>query len=151
MQNFSTMRHIVRGASQKTSGGGRIDPLLPGRGLSRCKFSLALSDHQFGFKEGHSTDMVVYALKELVDYYLRNRSSVFICFIDLDARKAFDRVNHWTLFETLIRRGVNVDIVRLLLMWYEPKVSCTLGKSPGGRVSCNEWCKARWNIITLFV
>ena len=85
--------------------------------LNRCKVSLATSDHQFGFKEGHSTDMAVYALKEVVDYYLRNRSSVFVCF--MDARKAFDRVNHWTLFEKLIRRGVNVDVVRLLSTWYE--------------------------------
>ena len=85
--------------------------------LNRCKLKLATGDHQFGFKEKHSTDMAVYAFKEIVDHYLRNRSPVFVCF--LDARKAFDRVNHWTLFNKLLRRGVNADIVQLLVKWYE--------------------------------
>ena len=85
--------------------------------LNRCKLKLATGDHQFGFKEKHSTDMAVYAFKEIVDHYLRNRSPVFVCF--LDARKAFDRVNHWTLFNKLLRREVNADIVQLLVKWYE--------------------------------
>ena len=83
--------------------------------LTRCKASLLTSDHQFGFKEGHSTDMAVYALKEIVDHYLRNRSAVFVCF--LDARKAFDRVNHWTLFDKLLSRGMDNSLVRLLVRW----------------------------------
>ena len=84
--------------------------------LNRCRASLVTSDHQFGFKQRHSTDMAVYALKEIVDYYLRNRSPVFVCF--LDARKAFDRVNHWTLFHKLIKRGMNPCLVQLLVAWY---------------------------------
>ena len=56
--------------------------------------------------------MAVYVFKEIVDYYLRNRSSVFVCF--LDARKAFDRVNHWTMFKKLLRRGMDPNIVKLL-------------------------------------
>ena len=54
-------------------------------------------------------------LRKLFDHYLRNRSPVFVCF--LDARKAFDQVNHWTLFEKLIRQGVDLGIVRLLVSW----------------------------------
>ena len=67
--------------------------------LNRCSVQLGTGHHQFGFKENHSTDMAIYALKEITDYYLRNSSPVFICY--LDARKAFDRVNHWTLFEKI--------------------------------------------------
>ena len=84
--------------------------------LKRCRLGLVTSDHQFGFKNGHSTDMAVFAFKEIVDHYLRNSSPVFICF--LDARKAFDRVNHWTLFDKLLRRGVAASIVQLLASWY---------------------------------
>ena len=84
--------------------------------LNRCRLNLDTGDHQFGFKERHSTDMVVYAFKEITDYYLRNRSPVFVCF--LDARKAFDRVNHWTLFDKLIYRGMYASVVRLLVTWY---------------------------------
>ena len=85
--------------------------------LNRCRSNLATGDHQFGFKERHSTDMAVYSFKEIADHYLRNRSAVFVCF--LDARKAFDRVNHWKLFEKLLCRGMDPSIVQLLVSWYE--------------------------------
>ena len=60
--------------------------------------------------------MAIYALKEITDYYLRNNSPVFICF--LDARKAFDRVNHWKLFDKLLDRGMDPHLVNLLRIWY---------------------------------
>ena len=84
--------------------------------LKRCKSDLETSHHQFGFKDGHSTDMAVYSFKEIVDHYLRNNSPVFVWF--LGARKAFDRVNHWTMFDKLIRKGIDAGIVRLLVSWY---------------------------------
>ena len=45
--------------------------------LNRCSVQLRTGHHQFGFKEHHSTDMAIYALKEITDYYLRNGSPVF--------------------------------------------------------------------------
>ena len=36
----------------------------------------------------------------------------------MDASKAFDRVNHWTLFKQLINRGMPDVFVRLLVYWY---------------------------------
>ena len=35
-------------------------------------------------------------------YYTERGSPVFTCF--LDASKAFDRINHWTLFRKMIDR-----------------------------------------------
>jgi hypothetical protein len=64
--------------------------------LCRIENVLSTSDHQFGFKSKHSTDQCVYALKGIVQYYMQNNSPVYVCF--LDASKAFDRINHWTLF-----------------------------------------------------
>ena len=45
-----------------------------------------------------------------------------MCFID--ARKAFDRINHWTLFDKLLCKGVDPDIVRLLVSWYGSQQFC---------------------------
>ena len=39
-----------------------------------------------------------------------------MCF--LDAKKAFDRVNHWTLAKKLLDRNVSLHIVKLFIFWY---------------------------------
>ena len=41
---------------------------------------------------------------------------VYSCF--LYASKAYDRVNHWTLFKKLLKRSISVIIIRILRFWY---------------------------------
>jgi hypothetical protein len=77
---------------------------------------LHTQSNQFGFKKKHGTDQCVFVLKEIVEYYVSANSPVFICY--LDASKAFDRLNHWMLFNTLIHRHVPLLIVRILMYWY---------------------------------
>ena len=85
--------------------------------IERCKESIESSDHQFAYKSGHATDTCIFVFKQVVDYYIRNGSPAFVCF--LDASKAFDRVNHWTLYRKLIERKTPLHIVRLLVKWYD--------------------------------
>ena len=67
------------------------------------------ADSQFGFKQGHETEMAVFALKQTVDFYHNQDTYVHMCF--LDAKKAFDKVYHWTLAKKLLERNVPLHIV----------------------------------------
>uniref|UniRef100_A0ABM0LV55 RNA-directed DNA polymerase from mobile element jockey-like n=1 Tax=Saccoglossus kowalevskii TaxID=10224 RepID=A0ABM0LV55_SACKO len=90
--------------------------------LNRIEKFIETSDFQFGFKRKHSTEMCIFVVKEIVDFYKSHNSPVFACF--MDATKAFDRVNHWKLFKKLLDRGMPVFIVRCLLHWYRGQTFC---------------------------
>ena len=76
---------------------------------------LVTSDNQFGFKRKHATDLCIYTVKSVIKYYNYFSSPVYTCF--LGASKAFDRVNHWTLFKKLLIKVCQ-------LFWLE---SCVFG------------------------
>ena len=84
--------------------------------LDKCEQYLSTSDNQFGFKKGHSTELCIFSLKEIVNYYNSHGSPVFICFLDI--RKAFDRVNYSKLFKKMIARSVPIYLVKLIAFWY---------------------------------
>jgi hypothetical protein len=84
--------------------------------LQRFEEKLYTADAQFGFKPDHSTETCIYVLNEVLNLYISRGSPVVICF--MDASKAFDRVNHWTLHHKLLKRGVPIYLVCLLVNWY---------------------------------
>ena len=84
--------------------------------LSKCEDLLSTTDNQFGFKRSHSTDLCIYSLKEIINYYNSQGSPVFLCYLDI--RKAFDRVNHTILFKKLIERSVPIYLVKFIAFWY---------------------------------
>ena len=54
-----------------------------------------------------------HVVKSVIKYYNLHNSPVHTCFID--ASKAYDRVNHWTLFKKLLDRSVHILVVRMLM------------------------------------
>ena len=65
--------------------------------------------------------LVEVIILDRIEMYKLN-GSVFVCF--LDASKAFDRVNHTTLFKQLGARGVPGYILRILIYWYKNQDMC---------------------------
>ena len=61
-------------------------------------------------------------MTEVIEFYKSQSSPVYVCF--MDASKAFDRVNHWTLFKKLIDRAMPDVFVRLLVYWYRTQNAC---------------------------
>ena len=72
--------------------------------------------NQFGFKKGHSTEMCIYVLKEMIEFYKSCNTSVFVTF--LDASKAYDKIDHWLLYDKLLHNDVPIFIVKILVYWY---------------------------------
>ena len=60
--------------------------------------------------------MAIFALNQTVDFYRNQDTPVYMCF--LDAKKAFYRINHWTLAKKLLERNVTLYIVKLFILWY---------------------------------
>ena len=97
---------IVKDKTADISDKGNYRPIALASVISKV-FEMALlvnlqkylysSDYQFGFKPKHSTDLCIYTLTEVIAFYKSQSSSVYVCF--MDASKAFDRVNYWTLFK----------------------------------------------------
>ena len=66
--------------------------------------------------------MCIFTVKSVIKYYTEQNTAVYTYL--LDARKAFDRVNHWTLFAKLIDSQAPLLIVRVLLFWYQMQNVC---------------------------
>ena len=90
--------------------------------MRKVETQLITSDNQFGFKREHGTDLCIFTVKSVIKYYNLHSSPVYTCF--LDASKAYDRVNHWTLFRKLLNRSIHILIVRMLMYWYTKQELC---------------------------
>ena len=102
--------------------------------LEILEMYLVTHDQQFCFKSKHATDMCIFIVKSIIKYYAEQNTPVYTCF--LDSSKAFNRVNHWTLFHKLINCKIPLIIVRLLIFWYQTQlVSIKWGKSTSDYVS----------------
>ena len=74
------------------------------------------SDLQFGFKAKVGCADALYTLKSVVDYYVRNGSTVTLT--ALDVSKAFDKVSHFALFSKLMEMNAPRCLINVLICWY---------------------------------
>ena len=100
-------------------------PITLASTLSKVLEHIILLQHQhifqsnhlrFGFKAKSSTTLCTALMKMVISRYINSGSNVFGCY--LDASKAFDKVDHYLLFQKLERRGVPPAILNFLLSLY---------------------------------
>ena len=90
--------------------------------LDRFSVYLTTSDHQFGFKKNLSCRHAIYCVRNVVEKFVKNGSTVSVCTLDLS--KAFDRMNHYALFVKLMERKFPSELLAILEMWFNKSVSC---------------------------
>ncbi len=71
---------------------------------------------QFAYKAKSSTLMCTSTIIEIINHYICGGGSIYMCM--LDASKAFDRVDHYTLFKKLRVRNMCPMILRFLMQSY---------------------------------
>ena len=77
---------------------------------------------QFGFKQNFGCAEALFALKTTINHFIANGSSVFAASLDLS--KAFDRVDHFKLYNSMLSTGIQVYVVNVICNWYNiPLVS----------------------------
>ena len=80
------------------------------------------SDHQFGFKKHTSSMHAIYCVRNVVESFTNNGSTVNVCALDLS--KAFDRMNHYALLIKLIERKLPNKLLSILESWFSVSVTC---------------------------
>ena len=132
---------IIKNKTGDTSGKNNYRPIALVTATSKLfemclleilQMYLITHDHQFGFKTKHSADMCIFTVKRIIKYYTGHNTPVYTCFPD--ASKAFDQVNHLTLFIKLNNSGISLLIVRILVFWYQTQQLC-IKRGGGGSTS----------------
>ena len=83
--------------------------------LDRFRTCFSSSEAQFGFKKDLGCRNAIYMARSIVDKIIAGGNTVSICAIDLN--KAFDKVNHSSLFMKLMKRRIPLELLELLENW----------------------------------
>ena len=79
-------------------------------------------DLQFGFKPHVGCPNAIFLLRRVIDYFTDKQSNVYVP--SLDASKAFDRINHFKLFSTLIQHKLPYYFINIIVNWYSRLSVC---------------------------
>ena len=91
--------------------------------LDRFELYFHTSDHQFGFKKHLSCTNAIYCVRNVIEHFVTNGSTVDVSALDLS--KAFDRMNHFALLIKLINRNIPINLLSILCFSYVCQMGCT--------------------------
>ena len=90
--------------------------------INRYAVYFTTSDHQFGFKKNLGCRHAIYCVRNVIESFVNNGSTVNICALDLS--KAFDRMNHYALFLKLMDRNVPINLLSIFEVWFAISKTC---------------------------
>ena len=90
--------------------------------LEKCGKFFQTSENQFGFKKGTGCRNAVYSVRQSIERYINNGSTVNICALDLS--KAFDKVNHYGLYLKLMKRNIPIQLLDIIICLCSNCYSC---------------------------
>jgi len=88
----------------------------------RFKNYFISSDNQFGFKKGLGCSHAIYAVRNIVEHFVKDGATVNICALDLS--KAFDKTDHNALFIKLMQRNLPIEVLLTLENWFSDCWTC---------------------------
>ena len=63
----------------------------------------------------------IYTLYNVVDYYVSNKSTVNLCFLDIS--KAFDKINHYAIMMKLMQRKLPKQVINCSIIDIESLIT----------------------------
>lgn len=84
--------------------------------LALCENHFITDPLQFGFKRGIGCCEAIFTFKSVINHFTDRGSSVYVA--SLDVSKAFDKVNHFKLYMSLLNAGIPLSVIKILFCWY---------------------------------
>ena len=88
-----------------------------------CDFNNVIDEAQAGFWKKYSTTDNIFVLMSLVQKYLTKKRGRFYC-IFIDFSKAFDSIRHDKLWESMERKGISGNYLKIFKSLYSKLKSC---------------------------
>ena len=90
--------------------------------IERFSDFLNTTDNQFGFKKQLGCSHVIYSVRNVIDHFISEGSTVNVCSLDLS--KAFDKMSHYALYIKLINRNIPLNLLKIIKSWFNTSFTC---------------------------